>query len=37
MRENHERAAQKRIDKSVRCSIAWNIPVDMPDAIANHE
>jgi hypothetical protein len=32
-----ECAAQKRIDKSVWCSIARNIPVDMPGAIANDE
>jgi len=31
-----ECAAQKRIDKSVWCSIARNIPVEMAGAIANH-
>jgi len=41
-RESHgyarksECAAQKRIDKSVWCSIARNIPVDLTGAIANH-
>jgi len=34
--ENHDCAAQTSIDKSVWYSIARNIPVDMPGAIANH-